>query len=330
MNDGRRDFLATIGASAVSSSFATSSLYAEPPLVWSPAFVWGVATAAHQIEGNNVNSDYWVLEHIKATNFKDASADACDSWNRWREDIALVHAMGLTAYRFSVEWARIEPEEGLFSLAALEQYRRMCAACRELGIMPIVTFHHFSSPRWLAARGGWQNPQTAERFARYCARATLAFGDLMGAACTMNEPNAQVTSYIMRDNQPFAGERQVVEQAARAVGSDSFHAYFMGDSFKVRDVCIKAHQLATSAIKQHAPGVKVGLTLALQDLIPTEDGGPLHRRIFENARLPFYQAASKDDFLGVQPYLRMRVGATGYLAPPGRSHAQSIRSRCFA
>ena len=146
----------------------------------------------------------------------------------------------------------------------------------------------------------------------------------------MNEPNAQVTSYIMRDNQPFAGERQVVEQAARAVGSDSFHAYFMGDSFKVRDVCIKAHQLATSAIKQHAPGVKVGLTLALQDLIPTEDGGPLHRRIFENARLPFYQAASKDDFLGVQPYLRMRVGATGYLAPPGRSHAQSIRSRCFA
>ena len=272
-----------------------------------------MATAAHQIEGNNVNSDYWVLEQIKATNFKDALGDACDSWNRWREDIVLVRAMNLTAYRFSVEWARIEPEEGLFSLAALEHYRRMCAACREVGIMPIVTFHHFSSPRWLAARGGWQNPQTAERFARYCARAARALGDLMGAACTMNEPNAQVTSYIMRGNQPFAGEQQVVEQAARAVGSDSFHAYFMDDSLKVRDVCISAHQLATTAIKQHAPGVKVGLTLALQDLIPSQEGEALYRRVFDNARLPFYQAAAKDDFLGVQPYLRMRIGATGYL-----------------
>ena len=316
MNDGRRDFLATLGAGAMAAPFATCASGASPSLVWPQSFVWGVATAAHQIEGNNVNSDYWVLEHIKATNFKDASGDACDSWNRWREDIALVRAMNLTAYRFSVEWARIEPEEGFFSLAALDHYRRMCAACREVGIMPIVTFHHFSSPRWLAARGGWENPQTAERFARYCARAARALGDLIGAACTMNEPNAQVTSYIMRGNQPFAGEQQVVEQAARAVGSDRFHAYFMGDSFKVRDVCINAHRLAVTAIKEHAPGVKVGLTLALQDLIPTEAGEPLHRRIFENARLPFYQAASKDDFLGVQPYLRMRIGASGYLPAP--------------
>ena len=124
----RRDFLATMGASAIAAPFATTASRANPPLVWPPNFVWGVATAAHQIEGNNVNSDYWVLEQIKATNFKEASGDACDSWNRWREDVALVRAMNLTAYRFSVEWARIEPEEGLFSLAALEHYRRICAA----------------------------------------------------------------------------------------------------------------------------------------------------------------------------------------------------------
>ena len=76
-------------------------------------FLWGVATAAHQIDGNNINSDYWLPEHLASTGFPEPSGDACDSWERWHEDVALVKGMGLNAYRFSVEWARVEPEPSL-------------------------------------------------------------------------------------------------------------------------------------------------------------------------------------------------------------------------
>lgn len=72
----------------------------------------------------------------------------------------MLRALGVNAYRFSIEWARIEPEPGAFSSAALDHYRRLCVACREAGIMPIVTFHHFTSPRWIAGLGGWENPVT--------------------------------------------------------------------------------------------------------------------------------------------------------------------------
>ncbi len=79
-------------------------------------FLWGTATAAHQIEGGNVNNDWWVFEHTKGSGCTEPSGDACDSFNRFPEDIELVAGLGLGAYRFSLEWSRIEPEEGEFSL----------------------------------------------------------------------------------------------------------------------------------------------------------------------------------------------------------------------
>ena len=145
-----------------------------------PGFVWGVATAAHQIEGGNVNNDWWAWEHEPASGMAEPSGDACDSFHRWREDVELVADMGLGAYRFSLEWSRIEPAEGEFSVAALDHYRRMCAACLGLGIAPVVTFHHFTTPRWLSARGGWEAPDAPERFARFVRRAAAHLGDLIG------------------------------------------------------------------------------------------------------------------------------------------------------
>lgn len=310
----RRDMLRCFAAATVMSPGLAQR--PMPRIDWPESFLWGIATAAHQTEGNNIGSDYWVLEHIAATNFAEPSGDACDSLNRWQEDIALVQKLGLSAYRFSIEWARIEPEEGKFSLASLEYYRRICASCREVGIVPIVTYHHFTSPRWLAAKGGWENPLAAARFARYCERATRAIGDLIGAACTINEPNAQVTSYVMRGNRPYPADAEMTAQAARAVGSNRFGAFFMGDSFRVRDVCLSAHASAVQAIKGVVPSLKVGMTLALQDLVAGSQGEALYWKIFNNARLPFYQAAVKDDFLGVQPYMRFRTGLDAYLPAP--------------
>src|SRR5512133_2138818 len=155
-------------------------------------FLWGTATAAYQVEGNNINSGFWLAEHVPGSMFSEPSGDACDHYHRYTDDIALLADLGFNMYRFSVEWARIEPEEGEFSQAELEHYRRMLIACHEHGLLPMVTFHHFTSPRWLISAGGWENPATADRFARYCERTARCLGDLIGAACTINEGNMGV------------------------------------------------------------------------------------------------------------------------------------------
>ena len=87
----------------------------------------GAATAAHQVEGNNIHSDYWAQEHLPHTSFAEASGEACDHYHRYEEDIRLLKAAGLNAYRFSVEWARIEPEEGRFDEKEAEHYRKVIA-----------------------------------------------------------------------------------------------------------------------------------------------------------------------------------------------------------
>ena len=118
----------------------------------------GRGHAAHQIEGGNINNDWWdVGARPRSSGCVESSGDACDSFHRWREDIDLVADMGLGAYRFSLEWSRIEPAEGEFSIAALDHYRRMCAACHERGIVPVVTFHHFTTPR------GWRHAAAGRR-----------------------------------------------------------------------------------------------------------------------------------------------------------------------
>ena len=152
-------------------------------------FLWGTATAAHQVEGNNVNCDLWSLEHMPGSIFKEPSGDAIDHFHRYPEDIALLAELGFNSYRFSIEWARVEPEDGFFSVAAFDHYRRMLETCHENNLTPIVTYHHFTTPRWVISQGGWENPETAEKFSRYCARATQNLGDLIGAVCTINEIN---------------------------------------------------------------------------------------------------------------------------------------------
>jgi beta-glucosidase len=144
-------------------------------------FLWGTATAARQVEGNNINSDFWLAEHVPGSMFVEPSGDACDHHHRYADDIALLADLGFNMYRFSVEWARSEPEEGQFSHAELEHYRRMLVACHEHGLLPMVTFQHFTSPRWLISEGGWENPATADRFAHYCEYTTRYLGDLSWA-----------------------------------------------------------------------------------------------------------------------------------------------------
>jgi beta-glucosidase len=282
-------------------------------------FLWGVAGAAHQIEGGNVNSDCWVLEHVPGSPYAEPSGDACDHLYRYPEDIAQIAELGFNTYRFSIEWARIEPEEGEFSYAALEHYRRMLMKCHEYALTPIVTYHHFTSPRWFAAKGGWEVMGNAAYFGRYCERATARLGDLIGAACTLNEPNVGLLIQKMGFMPPDA---EVVkapyrQAAARAVGSDTFSA-FPGccQHEKARDTFLMAHRLAFEAIKGQRGDFPVGMTLALEDRQALPGGEALRDRDRREVDDVFLDVARQgDDFIGVQTYTRGVYGPQGRVWP---------------
>lgn len=294
-------------------------------------FLWGTATAAHQVEGNNVYNDVWLMEHLPATIYTQPAGDACDHYHRYGEDIALLAELGFTMYRFSIEWARIEPEEGQFSLAVLDHYRRMLETCHEHGLAPMVTFHHFTSPRWLIAQGGWEAPETPEKFACYCARATEHLGDLIDMACTINEANTGALFAATRETvqrrspEPgkaggaFSGERheQFMLAAAEAFGvtRERFAPFQFAPSDAARDTVLAAHHRAADAIKAARGDLPVGVTLALQDFHATSGGEALAARLNRAVNDVFLESIRGDDFVGAQVYSRMRVGRDGLLPP---------------
>ncbi len=282
-------------------------------------FWWGTAGAAHQIEGGNVNSDSWVLEHVPSTPFAEPSGDACDHYHRYPTDIAMLAKMGYTAYRFSVEWARIEPEAGEFSTAALDHYRRMLETCHEHGLVPVVTYHHFTSPRWFAASGGWEVLDNAPLFARYAERVTAHLGDLIGAACTFNEPNVGLLIQQMgwMPSDEVIGAAPFRLEAAKATGAPAglFGAFPHCQQIPARDTFLKAHRLAYDAIKAGPGNFPVGLTLALMDMQAVPGGESVRDRAHAAIDDPFLDSARADDFVGVQTYSRTRFGPDGALPP---------------
>jgi beta-glucosidase len=257
-------------------------------------FLWGAASAAHQIEGGNVNNDWWAFEHAPGTPCSEPSGDACDSFERWPEDLALLASLGFGAYRFSLEWSRVEPSEGEWSIAALDHYRRQCAAARDLGLVPMVTFHHFTTPQWLAARGGWEAPDAPERFADFCRHAVAHVGDLVGWGCTINEPN--IVAFMGYQVGIFPPAVQDVER--RRTVTEAF---------------CRAHRLAAAELRAGRGDFPVGLTLSMTDYQAVDGGEHRRDRIRRSMEDVFLESTEGDDFVGVQCYTRMRVGPDGAL-----------------
>ena len=180
-------------------------------------FLIGAATAAHQVEGNNTHSDYWAQELMPHTSFVEPSGLACDHYHRYEEDIKLLAKAGLNAYRFSIEWARIEPEEGQFDENEIEHYRKVIACCRENGVEPIVTLMHFTSPVWLIKKGGWEAESTIEFFRRYAAYVTEKLGSEIRYICTINEANMGLQlATIAKRFQLMAQQAAAAAKAAQA------------------------------------------------------------------------------------------------------------------
>lgn len=162
----------------------------KPTYHFPDRFQWGVATAAHQVEGNNANNTWWAWEqepgHIRK---RHRSGSACDWWEQAEDDFDRAAGLGLNTLRLSVEWSRIEPQPGRFDRAATARYAYMLQGLHERGMMPLVTLHHFTDPLWLAQRGGWEDPETVPRFARFVRYVVQALGEYCHTWCTINEPN---------------------------------------------------------------------------------------------------------------------------------------------
>ncbi|HEY0186648.1 MAG TPA: family 1 glycosylhydrolase [Cellulomonas sp.] len=262
-----------------------------PRLAFPDGFWWGASTAAHQIEGNNVNSDWWAREHAPVTDVPEPSGDAADSYHRFREDIALLAGSGLRMYRFSIEWARIEPEDGFFSRAELLHYRSMIDACRAHGVEPMVTLHHFTHPRWFARLGGWRNPQAPELFARYVQHVLPILRDVTWV-CTINEPNMVVMT---------RGEE----------GTDMAAASLPAPDLEISHALVDAHRRARQVLADGLPQVRSGWAVATQ-AFHAMPGCEAETRAYGYPREDFFlENAAGDDWLGVQAYLRTFIGKDG-------------------
>ena len=261
-------------------------------------FLFGTAQSAHQVEGGNVNSDWWAWEHAGGTPCVEPSGDACDFYHRYGDDIALMADLGLNALRLGIEWARIEPEEGEFSRAAFDHYRRVLVSCREHGLAPIVTFHHFTLPRWLQAKGGFLFDRFAALFERYCRRTAAALGDLIAYACTINEPEGLGEGgFVLGVNPP--GRKEDIDGMWQVAGN-----------------VLEAHRRGAAVIRAEAH-VPAGVTLALPDLQYEDGATPGAHPLELNARVSdqFFELARDDDFVGVQTYTRNRFGPEGPRGP---------------
>lgn len=142
-------------------------------------FLWGSATSAYQVEGGIENSD-WSKEF--------PAGKACDHYNLYEKDFDLLQNLNQNAYRFSIEWSRIEPEEGKFNEKEIEHYREVLKSLKQWNIKTMVTLHHFTSPLWLADGGGWANPKVVFFFSRFAEKIFSEYHELVDFWIIINEP----------------------------------------------------------------------------------------------------------------------------------------------
>jgi len=275
-------------------------------------FRWGTATSAHQVEGNNVQNDWWAWEQEPGRiRNGDRSGRACAWWENAEHDFDLAAQLHQNAHRLSVEWSRIEPRQGEWDQAALERYRQMLRALCERGIEPMVTLHHFTHPLWFAGQGGWERDDAVDLFGRYVTQVCSALGEFTSLWCTINEPVGWVFSAYLAGRWP-PGHHRAVFRAVR-----------------VATQLARAHAAAYRILHGLQPQAQVGVANYFRLFDPADPASRLDRFVaaqqdrFVNrafldavtegrvrafpwiAEIP--EAAATLDFLGVNYYTRDMV-----------------------
>ena len=231
-------------------------------LPFPPGFLWGNATASHQCEGGTTNNQWHRWEQQGHMLPGDNCGAACDWWQRAEVDFELAEQMGNNALRLSLEWSRIEPEEGRWDHSAIERYRMLLSDLRRRQMVPIVTLHHFTEPLWFVDRGGFADVTNCALFVRYVTYVTSQLQDLCDFWITFNEPNIYaILGYLLGHFPP--GERDLKH------------------TLLVMRTMLQAHVEAFYAIRDLQPAAHIGYCL--------------HYRLFDPSRplwLPDVAAAA--------------------------------------
>ncbi|GKQ41962.1 family 1 glycosylhydrolase [Streptomyces sp. A012304] len=270
-----------------------------------PGFLWGASTAPHQIEGNNLNSDFWANEgRIPGM---ERSGDACDSYHRYREDMRLLADAGLNAYRFGIEWARVEPVPGMVSRAELAHYRRMIETAFELGLTPVVTLHHFTSPLWFAQEGGWLGERAIDRFRTYV-ETVAPILDGVEWVVTMNEPN--MLAIMVGMARAFQNPQADGEWQSPTLDHEGPRPPLPAPDPAIGARLVEAHHAARAALRERT-GAKVGWTVANRAFVARPDAEEKKRELERTWEDLYLDGARGDDFVGVQSYSSQWVGQDG-------------------
>jgi beta-glucosidase len=222
-------------------------------------FRWGVATAAHQVEGNNTNNDWWAWEQQEGRIKQGHTSDlACNWWEDAEADFDRAAALNVTTLRLSVEWSRVEPRPGSFDENALGRYVEMLQGLETRGIAPMVTLHHITNPRWLAERGGWERSETVDLYTRFVQRVIEALSPFCDLWCTISEPNIYAYRGYLAATWP--------------PGRSDF-----GTAVRVVRNLLLGHAAAYQVIHEVQPDGRVGLAHNMRIFDPARRRSPLDR-----------------------------------------------------
>ncbi|TGL63664.1 glycoside hydrolase family 1 protein [Leptospira sarikeiensis] len=169
----------------------------------------GSATAATQIEGGDVNNNWYHWSLAGKVGNGESSITGADHYNKYVEDVELLSELHHECYRMSIEWSRIEPEQGKWSSEGVEHYRDEFRRLIQKGIKPLVTLHHFSCPQWYQEKGGWLSENAVEDFIRFVKFSVETFGDQISEWCTINEPNVFANDSYMDGKYPPGGHGDI-------------------------------------------------------------------------------------------------------------------------
>lgn len=260
------------------------------------SFLWGAATSAYQVEGDNINSDWWQWEKESGM---ENSGKACRHYEFYAQDFELAKGLNHNAHRLSIEWSRIEPQEGKFSEKELKHYIDVILVLRERNIEPMVTVHHFTNPAWFTRSGGWQNRRSVDYFLRYCDFVARSLAKHVHYWITINEPTIYIShAYILGVWPPQA--RSYLK--AKIVEHNLALAH------------IKAHRLMHRVYKElNLPAPSIGIAQYTQAFLPCTDN--LKNRLAVRFRNKWYNFGFLDkivrhkalDFIGINYYSRQLV-----------------------
>ncbi len=238
-----------------------------------PGFLWGTATAAHQVEGNNTNNDWYAWENTPGRISQGhKSGLACDWWGgRWKEDLDRAAEAGQNAHRFSVEWSRIQPAPDRWDEDAIDHYRQMARGMLDRGLTPMVTLLHVTSPLWLAEQGGWENDDTPQKFAVFVRRVVDALKEFVSWWVTINEPNIYAAfGYVLGIAPP--GKTDLAA---------AFHVLYN---------LLRGHVLAYRAIHEVQPAGRASITYNYRPFYPLHRWSPPDRIMAGVANLAYNNA----------------------------------------